>query len=938
MEPSGVTFDDPEELHDLIYEVQDRPRYAQRTRERSTRAAAHPSAPADSTDAPQNAGFSFRQVFLLMFLSAVVAVLVMKLNTMENTVEVRQATTIREAHHRLPKAKVQNGPKKQEKSEASKSTVWKTKRRKDDDTQQPKSTEERSAKVDAGTGETATDQADTHEHSYIGFHSPSLENMYGPNHYYKPKGVGFQHRPTGGNHPIYVMESAPSSSVDVYYSFDDDPETSPYTDLRLKMTDEERKIEQSEWSEMLEGIREKYGAWDFSDEYASKNKKPRPVVDWEGFEDYKRSTLGEISSGDFPKDSWQTDDTYVTNFISEAQALVKRVQTAIRDEYGLSEDQVKVSILPTTDDRAPQGGKNGSGEGIAWMYQSAFDALVKKLLNAMITNDHFFMVLGGHSAAAGHGNNFHQNYMGEFQHIMEPVFDRLGMVLVASNRAQGGMGTVQTALAGSGIYGEKDFMLWDSSMTEKNAQLQDVFMRQMILSGHRVPILFDLGGGKGSMDAVYQEGGAHVGGVTNGSINPAYKSVEGELPKYNAVCWTDRSDVTPPVQQNPGFGGQASWHPGNLTHQYTARKLSLLFLHAMTEALNRWKEAVETEGSPLGAKYWHLYEEEEKIRDAFKRADVDKTGCGEILNFASRVCRSPMRGAGEWTPRANLDRSSIRGIAKPAPNGYLPKHFLEEEEGVYVGKEPKIPSQRVPKGEVNVAAVARSLPKVERSRRVLGMRKLRYRSGHVILSSNSTAQLRHRRLDDSKVIPGEGWSVTLGKQGFCDGTLNSQCGRRKSEQCLMSDHNDGRGTMMGDGLSGWLVLQLKDITEGLFLARMEPWQQYYSNPQTDGWTEVNNGRIESDKIRRRLKKPPPPLPDDFRFEVAIDGELQYSLNNTEFQAKGQTIGYNLWIACLWDDEEWAKSGKKQDVEFAMRIRGENSKRSSVMGISQVYFA
>lgn len=114
-------------------------------------------------------------------------------------------------------------------------------------------------------------------------------------------------------------------------------------------------------------------------------------------------------------------------------------------------------------------------------------------------------------------------------------------------------------------------------------------------------------------------------------------------------------------------------------------------------------------------------------------------------------------------------------------------------------------------------------------------------------------------------------------------------------------------------------------------------------------------------LKNECIQPPPPLPDDFRFEgtiinfflfftsdtthteqpfdlVAIDGELQYSLNNTEFQAKGQTIGYNLWIACLWDDEEWAKSGKKQDVEFAMRIRGENSKRSSVMGISQVYFA
>jgi hypothetical protein len=30
--------------------------------------------------------------------------------------------------------------------------------------------------------------------------------------------------------------------------------------------------------------------------------------------------------------------------------------------------------------------------------------------------------------------------------------------------------------------------------------------------------------------------------------------------------------------------------------------------------------------------------------------------------------------------------------------------------------------------------------------------------------------------------------------------------------------------MKGDGLSGWLVLSLKDVKEGIFMARMESWQ------------------------------------------------------------------------------------------------------------------
>ena len=51
-------------------------------------------------------------------------------------------------------------------------------------------------------------------------------------------------------------------------------------------------------------------------------------------------------------------------------------------------------------------------------------------------------------------------------------------------------------------------------MTEKDGRAQDVFHRQALLSGQRVPILFDLGGGRGTMDRLHNEVGAHVGGVT----------------------------------------------------------------------------------------------------------------------------------------------------------------------------------------------------------------------------------------------------------------------------------------------------------------------------------------------------------------------------------------------------------------------------------------
>ena len=45
----------------------------------------------------------------------------------------------------------------------------------------------------------------------------------------------------------------------------------------------------------------------------------------------------------------------------------------------------------------------------------------------------------------------------------------------------------------------------------------------------------------------------------------------------------------------------------------------------------------------------------------------------------------------------------------------------------------------------------------------------------------------------------------------------------------MSGHNDGGGVLIGDALSVWLVLLLKDVTEGIFMARIETWHDYYSN-------------------------------------------------------------------------------------------------------------
>lgn len=100
--------------------------------------------------------------------------------------------------------------------------------------------------------------------------------------------------------------------------------------------------------------------------------------------------------------------------------------------------------------------------------------------------------------------------------------------------------------------------------------------------------------------------------------------------------------------------------------------------------------------------------------------------------------------------------------------------------------------------------------------------------------------------------------------GYCDGTSNHECKREPSSICLMTGHNDSRGQMVGDGLSGWLTFQLKDFSQGIFAGRIQYWHAHNSNKRTEGWDAINNGRQDV----RRLKAPPPPLPDD----MIVEGE------------------------------------------------------------------
>lgn len=73
----------------------------------------------------------------------------------------------------------------------------------------------------------------------------------------------------------------------------------------------------------------------------------------------------------------------------------------------------------------------------------------------------------------------------------------------------------------------------------------------------------------------------------------------------------------------------------------------------------------------------------------------------------------------------------------------------------YGGREAHMPVQQIPQGEVDVAAIARSIPELENKRLLLG-----YSSQNISLKQQQGKNLlrkqQSRRL--AKIVPGEGWA------------------------------------------------------------------------------------------------------------------------------------------------------------------------------------
>lgn len=246
---------------------------------------------------------------------------------------------------------------------------------------------------------------------------------------------------------------------------------------------------------------------------------------------------------------------------------------------------------------------------------------------------------------------------------------------------------------------------------------------------------------------------------------------------------------------------------------------------------------------------------------------------------------------------------------------------------------------------------------------IAGARKLEEDSS--VKSSVST--VGPRILADDEILPGYGLDINWGRPGHCDGSSHSWCDKTEGSNCLMGATQDTHGTICFNGLSGWLVFDVKGVKHGFIGARMEAWHTNKENKVTAGWTEVNNGGkgnydkrgrerlLHEQNQRQAILKKYQRMNDDIEREVMQDPErrrlgggqhcgfgeyvFEWALNGkivswsqSEFCDQYTRLAYNADFIRFLDDEKVTG-----DFELAMRIKNTSGSQEE-MCITHLYWA
>jgi hypothetical protein len=273
----------------------------------------------------------------------------------------------------------------------------------------------------------------------------------------------------------------------------------------------------------------------------------------------------------------------------------------------------------------------------------------------------------------------------------------------------------------------------------------------------------------------------------------------------------------------------------------------------------------------------------------------------------------------------------------------------------YVGPDVYNPALEPPAGEVNYLAIMENddMPFNQSRRQLLPSSDAINESSQLDLSNRNfeTASADHHRClqGNSNLTVGRGWALHIYKDDVpCNGTYDAECGRVPRNSCLLYGHNDGKGGLVFDSLSGWLLMRVKRVKYGLIIIKLETWNHantqgkwspVESSELTEGWVEENNGTVQRrlvdtvEQSKETLYVAPNPCPD-FRFDFAINGQIQ-TLGKAKFFRMRKFVQSTVETWPLLDDPNFS-FGKEVDVELGIRMRG--CKRINSFKLTHVYWA
>jgi hypothetical protein len=164
-----------------------------------------------------------------------------------------------------------------------------------------------------------------------------------------------------------------------------------YSEIYLRRA---REITDAERNDLTE----QWGSWTLTDS----KRSIRPADNF-----YMKYPNRDVPFVDFPPEAWQRDKDYVAKFLDEGIDLTMRAMEAILAEYG-NGPATATATYPHADFvqrsaalQVEKVGNDMNKSAGGWIPQQSWDGLKRRLLHAVMTEDSFNLVMGGHSSAAG---------------------------------------------------------------------------------------------------------------------------------------------------------------------------------------------------------------------------------------------------------------------------------------------------------------------------------------------------------------------------------------------------------------------------------------------------------------------------------------------------------------------------------------------------------